>query len=641
MEADRSVSLFAAISNNHQQVGVIPLESYEDREQRKRQAHGVTYRNLNFRLLFYSPNELPSPLPQADATFIFGREPRIRKKAEWSEFLSEERQRVIAFTTVQNEQDLDLARKILVNNSLAVVESNPLSILEAAMLYQPSSSPLQRVHQELSLGRNRKLWRDFVDYVLAGKFLDTQGNLKGMPDYEGELLMFTALLGDSEAAMELSRRRQLLQNRDEIQFGIRGVDLSRRSETGLNIDDLVAVHVTNFLPFIDRDGQVYIKSTFDNSGFTKPRATIHFTLNHHVVSHFKGMFGGHWENIPYVLVTPLNRLIELNGTPVAIRVEDTYFATSPGEPLKLPEETVIIAPENAARGVETRVRMVPYSSQLTSRDLQYLAREWNNIFWGRYYENDEYSFPHYDPNQRLWSIDDLRKYYHPSQFDSLQQYLEIRSQWLCIKYQQDKPYYQQHPEHDPLKKDRIPLYRLPIVLLLERHNALRRFILDAMQAVPDTGISMSRQDRRQVVKKVEDDAREGLSGMLKVLTVNQVIRNLGFEVRYIDPYYLSDLDDARNYPKHHPDPVEIPAFQKKVEELAEKAGLSTQRHPLSSENETEWIVHALARIQEGIYEHVSFEERIKDINEFRERLVKFFPVLLPQTRRMHYAIGVY
>lgn len=273
------------------------VESYEDVEKRRREVYRVNHQRLNFRLLFYSPNEMPSPLPQADTAFIFGQQPKIRKKAEWEEFLSDSRMKIIAFGVLQEERDLNrYNRDRLVHNSLLVVESSPFGILQAARFLNPENRSLETAYRQIVHWGNPELSQEFIDHILAGKFIDSQGNFKKSPDYEGELLMFRSLLGDREAQQELSKRRELVKEKDRVSFTVREPDLSYRSEQELNLDDLVAVHATDFFPFVDKEGNVFIRPTFDNSGFAQARSTIHFTLNHHVVSHFAGIAGGHWEN---------------------------------------------------------------------------------------------------------------------------------------------------------------------------------------------------------------------------------------------------------------------------------------------------------------------------------------------------------
>ncbi|MEM4097790.1 MAG: hypothetical protein QXS81_03800, partial [Candidatus Micrarchaeaceae archaeon] len=132
-------------------------------------------------------------------------------------------------------------------------------------------------------------------------------------------------------------------------------------------DELVAVHVTQFLPAEGLNGKMVIPSLFDatlsevprmgivTSRFTQrfekdiskakfvvDRNTIHFAINDTVKP--SGPFTGDWDKMLVAVVAPLNDLIKLNGKPVSVQFGDTFFRTSPGEGLKLPDSTTIVRP---------------------------------------------------------------------------------------------------------------------------------------------------------------------------------------------------------------------------------------------------------------------------------------------------------
>ncbi len=133
-----------------------------------------------------------------------------------------------------------------------------------------------------------------------------------------------------------------------------------------SIGELVAVHVTQFMPAEGLTGEMVIPSLFDatrskvprtsmiTSEFTKRfeederkgkivpcRNTVHFALNDTVKP---GPLTGDWDKMLIAVVAPLNDLIKLNGKPVSVLFGDTFFRTSPGEGLKLPDSTTIVRP---------------------------------------------------------------------------------------------------------------------------------------------------------------------------------------------------------------------------------------------------------------------------------------------------------
>lgn len=338
--------------------------------------------------------------------------------------------------------------------------------------------------------------------------------------------------------------------------------------------------------------------------------------------------------------------MELNGPPASMRAEDTYFVTSPGEPLKLPEVTTVVVPKEDAINARMKVKIVPYSSQLTYEDLQRLTKDWNHVFWGSYYrgERARNKYPHYDPTAEKHSFFfELWRYFHPSQFDTMQQYLEVHFRWRNQRFLEERRYNQQRQQPQSQEGGRFRLKGIPIVAQLinkEQPTALRQFILDALNT-SSPELSMKEHDREQVLRKMEEDIRKYLCGMLKLLTVDQVITDLGYTVRNVDPYYLLELDDARNYPQYHSGQVEIPPFEQEVEALAQKMGTSTERHPYSKEADAEMIARALAGYQKKQWGHITKQESVERINTFRKELAALFPTLLPQSRRMYYLTGAY
>jgi len=136
-----------------------------------------------------------------------------------------------------------------------------------------------------------------------------------------------------------------MQRRDEE--AIRYAWQSKEEEDEKYMADMshwVCVHVTNFMPKRNKNGQLFMPTTAMATGNKLPRATIHVTLNQIVYSH---MFGS-WDAMPIVVVSPYNDIVKENGNPTAVASEDTYFTPNPDTGLVLPKETCIIKPDNGS-----------------------------------------------------------------------------------------------------------------------------------------------------------------------------------------------------------------------------------------------------------------------------------------------------
>ncbi|MFP3278157.1 MAG: hypothetical protein RXO43_01160 [Candidatus Micrarchaeota archaeon] len=138
-----------------------------------------------------------------------------------------------------------------------------------------------------------------------------------------------------------------------------------------SLDDLFFVHVTQFLPTETPNGKVIVPlfdATLNANRFEKervkiitsedykdylkefekigkpkiePRNTVHGAANHTIESI---PMTGYWNDMPFVIIAPLKSLIQLNRDLVSVNEEDIIFRISPGEGLKLPDETIVVRP---------------------------------------------------------------------------------------------------------------------------------------------------------------------------------------------------------------------------------------------------------------------------------------------------------
>ena len=103
---------------------------------------------------------------------------------------------------------------------------------------------------------------------------------------------------------------------------------------------LALIHVTGYKPRQDANGRYFLESSATATNLTTPRNTLHFTIGHHVHDHL----AGGWGNLPYVLIVPMEKMIEENGKPMGISCVDTFFEVGLNENLVLPEGTHILEP---------------------------------------------------------------------------------------------------------------------------------------------------------------------------------------------------------------------------------------------------------------------------------------------------------
>ena len=110
---------------------------------------------------------------------------------------------------------------------------------------------------------------------------------------------------------------------------------------------LALVHITDYMP--QKVGDHWeIQSTAEATDYIECRNTIHFTVGHHVESHFWGS----WENKGIMVITPFMGVVDKNDKPLGMCSLDTWFETTPGHNLKLPKGTEIFVPVQDEKDLE-------------------------------------------------------------------------------------------------------------------------------------------------------------------------------------------------------------------------------------------------------------------------------------------------
>lgn len=366
-----------------------------DTEGNSRDVYTFTSKAGNkIKTIFYSPEELPfsHDTLKGNLGFILGQKPKWRSDTDWSTFVSQvattsERRTNPLIATVQYP-----AEAVQANKAVYFVESTPTSLLDLAFTLGVEDKVLRNARLDASHNKITEAAQKLTDDVIAGKVIDDDGNIKNEKDYQGEALAVLSLMGDTEAMSLLKHKKTQLKNlednnkekdlqkqRDQIAEG-------RRVEP-LKLQDLVAVHTTRYQPKRNGD-QWEVQSTFDATNGKGVRQSIHFSLNHAVEGH---MYGS-WEGAQIVIISPLNKIIEQNGTPTLLNTVDTFFEVSPGTTLKLPQETTIIKPGKTNNGelfVEMSREIHYKSRKYTPEDVEHLAKSITKD--GKYYTNDHIS----------------------------------------------------------------------------------------------------------------------------------------------------------------------------------------------------------------------------------------------------------
>lgn len=148
--------------------------------------------------------------------------------------------------------------------------------------------------------------------------------------------------------------------------------LPPESEQGerLSYNNFSIVHCTKFKPTIDHTtSRRRVKELYSETNRT--RGTVHTSLNHVVESH---MFGN-WDEQPFVIVAPLDKVAEINGEPMSVITYDTWFAVKPGKGLQLPEEAILVCP-----GASRPVHELPGAQEIRYMTKGFTAEHLTQIY---------------------------------------------------------------------------------------------------------------------------------------------------------------------------------------------------------------------------------------------------------------------
>ena len=307
--------------------------------------------------IFYSAQEIPSVSePMKDKkVFVYGEKPKKATDQEW--FDSQEAIRNSSLNKnllTKGTYWWDISEAMDKENALFMVEATPKNVLDLAFTLGVESQTLRNLRANISRGQITDEVLDFTDAIIAGKIVGANGKIRTDVNFEGEAVMIRALNGDTEAEQELKKRQQTIRELDQqsAQKEVEALkadlpDYERRLPVGekpMESKDLALVRVVPDEP-TRIDGKMILRTVFDRSGFI-PRPTLHFTLNHLVGAHS----GGDWTGTQVTIVSPFDKAVELNSSPISINTSDTFFALTPGQAFVVPEGSSVIKPGKTQNG---------------------------------------------------------------------------------------------------------------------------------------------------------------------------------------------------------------------------------------------------------------------------------------------------
>lgn len=208
-------------------------------------------------------------------------------------------------------------------------------VIELAMKLGAKNQDLEKMLPEVRSGVYSGKSLDLIDKLIAANCIRDDRNewddtLSGA---DAEAVVVLALLEDNEANTYLDSKLEQMRNLDALR---RDKD-KKEDKWPVDIDKQACVHATKFKPLKKEDGSYEVRTTGDATGFEFVRNTVHVSLNHKVVSHMMGK----WDQAPYVLISPMRQMVDVNGLPVSDQEWDTWWTRNPGETLKFPNAILV------------------------------------------------------------------------------------------------------------------------------------------------------------------------------------------------------------------------------------------------------------------------------------------------------------
>lgn len=297
-----------------------------------------TFKDVNgveAEVMFLRGEEMPFAQEFAGKfTNLISTKSKLSSEEDWKEY----RRRLATTKGVLVSPDSYLKEDRLNDQGIYVVRSSPQDLKLFARLLSGGEVGSPEVEQ---YG-----WQ----LLAATAVLNHEGQPKEKLDDESPLLLVEAYRGSKVAIEEMRQRASKYSGLERANIEAQVNKIRAELDTDeyenaerLDFKDLALVHTTRYLPRTEGDRKFTIRSTFDGSG--TPRNTIHFSLNHAVAGH---MYGS-WDDVPYVVIAPLEDAVAESGLPAVLSTVDTFYELAPDERLVLPVTTVVAGPDTEGR----------------------------------------------------------------------------------------------------------------------------------------------------------------------------------------------------------------------------------------------------------------------------------------------------
>jgi hypothetical protein len=222
-----------------------------------------------------------------------------------------------------------------------IVKPTPEGILQEALSSKTFPSVQKaRLQSMLNNFENNKIGKQetgFLDNMWA-----SVGEGGGT---EGLALLVKSLSGDKSARAVVNNRTKAM---------IQAVKNNRANNVSRTINEdygtiepknTAAIHSTQYPIEFDKNGNIVFRAGGEYGG-EYTRSTLHFSLEEGVKD--VALFG-EWNPLNQKVVSSLDSVIKKNGLPDTADAQDTYFARSPGQELKVPNAAIVTPMQNAAQ----------------------------------------------------------------------------------------------------------------------------------------------------------------------------------------------------------------------------------------------------------------------------------------------------
>lgn len=288
-----------------------------------------------------------------------------------------------------------------------IATNSPLGIVDVAIRLQELGIGQPEDPQRLKNLRERiakfevddEIMELFDDIYASAAINSESGKAENQPSPDASMIVALALAGVPEARQIIQSKRAISDQltreiqadnlayesrQDEInpdKIMVPGEALSDEALEDLKALNLVAVHTTMTDPTHNGEANERgIKPSGEynlNTSQSNVRPSIHFSLNHPVVSHFAGTFSDR----PYTILERIDELAKDNGAPANINGVDSFFDVNPGELLKISPNAKMIElvrpdtdPDHEKPFVEIEGNHIKIrAGNLNSKDMQQLV----------------------------------------------------------------------------------------------------------------------------------------------------------------------------------------------------------------------------------------------------------------------------